>query len=165
MKRICPCMMYHRKNLVTFIWIRIRYSLAFICLIHTYVVWLVIVCLSVCHSDRYACRHSSIHYIHGRTQLILKLTLSFTYLCQCSMNGCLTHTGKIIRPLCVVAEFKSGVFRAVVEMLRWFAGDQIRNVAVRQRQCVHTASKSPARNACVKVWEAIHEKSRGIHFG
>ena len=93
----------------------------------------------------------NVHYIHRRTQLKLKLTLSFIYLCQCSMNGCLTHTGKIRRPLCVVAEFKSGVFQAVVEMLRWFAGDQIRNVAVRQRQCVQTSSESPARNACVKV--------------
>ena len=38
-------------------------KLSFIFLIHAWVVYLVIVYLSVCHPDKYACRHSYFHYI------------------------------------------------------------------------------------------------------
>ena len=49
-------------------WIQVRNSLAFVGLMQPCVVCLVVVCLFVCHPDRYACRHSYIFTIHKRTQ-------------------------------------------------------------------------------------------------
>ena len=50
----------------------IRNSLAFVGLIHACVARLVIVCLFVCHPDRYACWHSYIFTLHRRTQSIFR---------------------------------------------------------------------------------------------
>ena len=50
----------------------------FVCLIHTCVVRLVVVCLFVCHADRNACKLSYIFTIHSQAFVIITLGIRYT---------------------------------------------------------------------------------------
>ena len=62
---------------------------AFVCLNHACVVRLVIMCLSVCHSDRYASRYPYFHSIHRRTH---KVNARF-----CTENKCVRQFRLVTR--------------------------------------------------------------------
>uniref|UniRef100_A0A663MEB2 Xanthine dehydrogenase n=1 Tax=Athene cunicularia TaxID=194338 RepID=A0A663MEB2_ATHCN len=73
------------------------------------------------------CRHSYNHPSVGRTILLICLFTGITFGAACTLSSVEEVLRKVVAEL---PPYKAEVFQAVLEQLRWFAGPQIRNVAV-----------------------------------